>query len=102
LVLITCGDSSEARAIARRLVESRLAAGAQILPIESVYRWEGEVVEDQEWLLIVKTRTDRFDSITVVVDGMHTYQVPPVLMIVIDDASRPYLDWIDDNVTGTT
>jgi periplasmic divalent cation tolerance protein len=100
LVLITCGDPGEAREVGRRLVESRLAAGVQILPIESVYRWDGEVVEDQEWLLIVKTRTDRFDSIRVAVDGMHSYQVPPVLMIVIGDASRPYLDWIDENVTS--
>ena len=77
------------------MVESHLAAGVQIFPIESIYRWGGEVVEDQEWLLIAKTRAERFDSINDVVAEMHSYEVPPVLMIEMTQASRPYLDWID-------
>jgi periplasmic divalent cation tolerance protein len=77
------------------LVESHLAAGVQIMPIESIYRWDGEVVEDQEWLLIAKTRSERFDSINDVVSEMHSYDVPPVLMVEMAQASRPYLDWID-------
>jgi periplasmic divalent cation tolerance protein len=77
------------------LVESHLAAGVQILPIESIYRWGGEVVEDQEWLLIAKTRAERFDSINDVVTEMHSYEVPPVLMVEMAEASSPYRDWID-------
>ena len=65
------------------------------MPIESIYRWGGEVVEDQEWLLIAKTRSERFDSINNVVSEMHSYEVPPVLMVEMAMASRPYLDWID-------
>ena len=95
LILITCGEVGEARAIARRLVESQLAAGVQIAPIESIYRWGGEVVEDQEWLLIAKTRSERFHAIRDVVSEMHSYEVPPVLMVEMAEASRPYLDWID-------
>lgn len=98
LTLVTCGDREEGDAIARQLVEARLAAGVQIIPIESVYTWEGEVVEDQEWLLIAKTRRDRFDQIKAVVDELHSYEVPPVLLIDIDDAGRSYLDWIDASV----
>jgi periplasmic divalent cation tolerance protein len=56
------------------------------------------VVEDQEWLLIAKTRRDRFDQIKAVVEELHSYEVPPVLMIDIDAAGRPYLDWIDASV----
>jgi len=48
LVMITVGDREEARDIARRLVEAGLAAGAQILPIDSIYRWQGDLVEDGE------------------------------------------------------
>ena len=98
LTLVTCGDREEGHAIARHLVEARLAAGVQIIPIDSVYTWEGEVVEDQEWLLLAKTRRDRFDQIRAVVEEVHSYEVPPVLMIDIDAASRPYLDWIDASV----
>ena len=98
MILITCGESTEAKAIASRLVDERLAAGVQLVPIESIYRWGGDVVEDREWLLIVKTRQDRFEQLKVVVGEMHSYDVPPVLMLEIEAASRPYLDWIDQTV----
>ncbi|HWL50269.1 MAG TPA: divalent-cation tolerance protein CutA [Acidimicrobiia bacterium] len=98
LVLITCGDPAEARGIARHLVESGLAAGTQIVPIESIYRWQGAMVEDQEWLMLVKTRRDRFEAIESVVNEMHSYDVPPILMIEIDAAGHSYLAWIDENV----
>ena len=98
LVMITVGDREEARDIARRLVETGLAAGAQILPIDSIYRWQGDIVEDSEWLMLVKTRRDRFQAIESIVNEMHSYEVPPVLMIEMDDASHPYLAWIDGNV----
>jgi periplasmic divalent cation tolerance protein len=65
------------------------------MPIESIYRWGGEVVDDEEWLLIAKTRSERFDSINDVVSEMHSYEVPPVLMVEMAEANRPYLDWID-------
>lgn len=95
MVLVTCGEVGEARRIARRLVEAGLAAGVQILPIESIYIWQGDVVEDSELLLIVKTRADRFAAIETEVIGMHSYQVPPVVFIEMTGASRPYLEWID-------
>jgi periplasmic divalent cation tolerance protein len=99
LVMITVGDREEARDIARKLVEAELAAGAQILPIDSLYRWHGDIVEDSEWLMLVKTRRDRFRAIESVVNGMHSYDVPPVLMIEMDDASEAYLAWIDEVVS---
>ena len=98
LVLVTCGEVSEARQIGRRLVESHLAAGVQILPIESIYTWLDDVVEDSEWLLIVKTRADRVTAIEAAVTEMHSYEVPPVVMIEMSGASRAYLDWIDQVV----
>ena len=90
--------AEEAGAIARRLVEAGLAAGAQILPIDSIYRWQADIVEDSEWLMLVKTRQERFRAIESVVNEMHSYEVPPILMIEMDDASEPYLAWIDGNV----
>jgi periplasmic divalent cation tolerance protein len=98
LVLITCGSAEEARAIARRLVEERLAAGAQTFPIESIYRWQGEVVEDSEVVVLAKTRRDRFDEVAALVGEMHSYEVPPIVMLDIGAATQPYLAWIDENV----
>lgn len=98
LILITVGEKDEADSIARRLVGERLAAGVQIIPIESVYTWDGEVVEDHEVLLIVKTRKDRFSAVNAVVAEMHSYEVPPVVMLDIEQANRSYLTWIDQAV----
>ncbi|REK10978.1 MAG: divalent-cation tolerance protein CutA [Actinobacteria bacterium] len=96
LVLVTCGSHDEAGAIARRLVTDGLAAGVQRLPISSVYTWKGDTVEDDEVLLICKTRSDLFDEIESVVAEMHSYDVPPILEIAIDGASALYLNWIAD------
>jgi periplasmic divalent cation tolerance protein len=98
IVLITCGGVDEARAIATGLVESRLAAGAQLIPIDSVYRWRGEIVEDAEVLILVKTRRDRFDAVRALVQETHSYEVPPIVMLDMASAHQPYLDWIDENV----
>jgi periplasmic divalent cation tolerance protein len=98
LVLITCGDPGEARVVAHRLVQEHLAAGAQLIPIESIYRWEDEVVEDTEVLVIAKTRRDHFVEIEALVEEMHSYEVPPIVMLEMVAASAPYLAWIDDNV----
>lgn len=95
LVVITCGSEDEARFIARRLVEDRLAAGVQIIPIESVYTWEGEVVEDHEWLLICKSVRARYQQIEKAVTDLHSYEVAPIYMVPMDEGSQPYLDWID-------
>ncbi len=95
LVLITCGSEDESRRISRRLVEDRLAAGVQMTSIESIYTWQGEVVEDREVLLIAKTRSEHFELIESVVVEMHSYDVPPILILPIDRAHQPYLDWID-------
>lgn len=100
LVLVTCGSEDEARLIARTLVEDRLAAGVQILPIDSVYTWQDEVVADSEWLLIVKTRRHRYPGIERRVHDLHSYQVPPILMVDIAQADPTYLGWIDSLTQG--
>ncbi len=100
LVLITCGGDGEARSIARRLVEDRLAAGVQIIPIQSIYAWDDQIVEDDEVLLIAKTRADKFETIRDLVVELHSYEIPPVIRIDIGGAHLPYLEWIDQNVEG--
>lgn len=99
LVVITCGSVEEARSIARHLVDARLVAGVQIIPIESVYLWDGEVAEDDEWILICKTVGDRYTQIESAVRRLHSYEVAPIYMIEMSEGSRPYLDWIEE-VTG--
>lgn len=102
LALITVGESEEATSIARRLVEAKLAAGVQMIPIGSIYHWDEEIVEDNEVLLIAKTKADKFDSVRELVVELHSYEVPPILRIDIAEAHLPYLKWIDQTVGGST
>jgi periplasmic divalent cation tolerance protein len=97
-IQITCGSDDEASAIGHRLVEQRLAACVQSIPIGSVYEWDGAIHDDREVLLLVKTRTDRFDDVARVVDELHSYELPAVTMVPIT-GTRAYLEWIDRQVT---
>lgn len=91
---VTCGDVDEARTIADALVERRLAACVQQVPIRSTYRWAGAIERDDELLLLVKTTADRADAVTAAVVEMHSYDVPAVTVVDVVDGSADYLDWV--------
>lgn len=97
LILVSCGSQAEARSIAQGLVEERLAAGVQMLPISSVYTWKNEIVEDDEWLLVIKTRSDVYSDVEAFILSRHSYEVPQVIMVSVTEGHQPYLDWIDAN-----
>ena len=64
VVLVTCGSEDEAIKIANALVEEHLAACVNLVaPIRSIYRWEGKIWDEKEWLLIIKTQKDRFEEL---------------------------------------
>lgn len=98
VVLVAVGDRDEARSIASALLERRLAACVQLLPIESHYVWEGKVVDDEEILLLVKTRADAYDGIVEAVGSLHSYEVPEIVLLDIAAGHQPYLDWVDSLV----
>ncbi len=99
LVLAAVGNQSEARAIARQLVEQRLAACVGILTQQSLYRWEGKITEDSEYLLTVKTTHERYEAVRDAVLAMHSYDVPEIMSIDIVEGNAAYLDWISDSVS---
>jgi periplasmic divalent cation tolerance protein len=99
IVLSSAGSESEARKIARQLVERRLAACVNIVPrIESTYRWQGKVESNQEWLLLIKTSADRFDSVRDAIRELHSYELPECIAISVEDGSSEYLDWIEQSL----
>jgi len=99
LVLSTAGSEEEARKIAKHLVEQQLAACVNIIPqIESIYRWQGKVESSQEWLLLIKTTTERFPSVCGVIRELHSYELPECIAIAIDDGNTQYLQWIGQAV----
>ena len=95
VILVTAGSEAEAETIARALIEERLAACVNILnPIRSIYRWEGKVTEDREWLLVIKTQNERFAAVEKKIKALHSYQVPEVIALPILQGSTPYLHWL--------
>ena len=101
LVLITA-PADAAPVLARALVESRLAACVNLLPgLRSVYRWQGEVCEDGETLLIAKTAEGRFADLRAAVLRMHPYELPEIVAVKLDDTHPPYLQWLLSQVSDS-
>lgn len=101
LVLTTTASEEEAHKIARHLVERRLAACVNIVAqITSIYRWQDNVEEAREWLLIVKTTVAAFVQVRQVIAELHSYEVPECLCLNIEDGSPAYLEWIAESVSA--
>ena len=96
VVLITAPDDTVAQRIAASLVENRLAACVSLTgPVRSLYSWQGQIQEDEEVLLIVKTRAVLFeDQLVPMVKGLHPYQVPEIIALPIQLGSAEYMSWI--------
>jgi len=103
LVYMTAGDKAEARTIGRMLVESKLAACANILEnMTSLYCWDGNLQEDREVVLLAKTTEDRFAALKTKVTEIHSYDCPCILGFRVSDGFPPFLDWIREAVAPET
>ena len=99
-VFVTCGSEEEALKIARALVDEKLAACANLVsPIRSIYRWEGKVWDEKEWLLILKTQREKFQKLEERVKALHSYSVPEIIALPITEGSPSYLRWIEEMTT---
>jgi periplasmic divalent cation tolerance protein len=95
IVTTAAPDRAAAEALARSLVEDRLAACVQLRDVGSVYRWEGDVVEDDEVALDVTTPLG-FDAVADAIRARHPYDVPEILAVDADAVDADYADWADD------
>ncbi|HET6180975.1 MAG TPA: divalent-cation tolerance protein CutA [Candidatus Sulfotelmatobacter sp.] len=99
IVLTTAGSEEVARKIAQHLVETQLAACVNIVPhVESVYRWQGKVESNREWLLVIKTSAERFPAARAAIRTMHSYELPECVAVEIADGSPEYLQWLADSL----
>ncbi|MEY4668463.1 MAG: Divalent ion tolerance protein [Pseudomonadota bacterium] len=97
--LVACPSQEVASMLAKLLVDQHLAACAQILPpMQSVYRWKGEVCIDQEVLLIIKTTSDLKDEVHKAIEANHPYEVPECIAIEPTAVSEKYAAWLMQNV----
>jgi periplasmic divalent cation tolerance protein len=97
IIYITTSGVEEARKIAKTLLEDKIVACANIIPVmESIYWWEGNLEEDTESVLLVKTRSELVDKVIDRVKEIHTYQTPCALEIQIKKGSDDYLNWLEN------
>jgi periplasmic divalent cation tolerance protein len=100
IVLTTLPGDADAPRLARTLVEERLAACVNLLPLmESLFRWEGQVEQDSERQVIIKTSRDRVPALWERLRELHPYEVPEFLVLPVHDGSDAYLRWIAASVT---
>ncbi|MGB9591295.1 MAG: divalent-cation tolerance protein CutA [Candidatus Kryptoniota bacterium] len=104
VVLVTAPSLEVARQIAHILLEKRVIACANLIPaVQSLYRWEGQIQDDQEILMIMKSRQGLLHShIIPLVRQIHPYQLPEIISLPVTDGYAPYLEWIRDETEGNT
>ena len=91
-------DTAEnAKKLARELVERRLIACANIMPVESVYRWDGAVQEGSEFVLIAKTTEEAAERVRAAITELHPYDVPCILSFPAE-SNAPFAAWVNDEV----
>lgn len=99
VILVTAPSLRESKKIAKHLVEKQLAACVNVsAPIQSVYRWEGNLVDAKEFLLIIKSTRELFREVQAAVQKLHSYETPEIICLPIVDGSEDYLRWVSESL----
>jgi periplasmic divalent cation tolerance protein len=102
VVLTTLASADEAVNLIRALLERRLIACGNIVPgVRSIYRWEGKVADEQEVIVLMKTRAVRIDALEMAFGELHPYKMPELLALPVSAGLHKYLEWIDDETSLT-
>ncbi len=99
IVFCTVPDETVANNISKRLVRENVAACCNIIKnVRSIYSWEGEIQDDSELLLIIKTSIDVYDHMQQIIMEEHPYSIPEIIALPIERGSINYLKWVKENV----
>jgi periplasmic divalent cation tolerance protein len=99
LVITTVGDEEQAFSIARELVARRLAACVNVVSgMRSVYRWQGKICRDSEYLLVVKTLSSEYEAVAAAIRELHSYELPEILAFTASQGDERFLAWIRESV----
>jgi periplasmic divalent cation tolerance protein len=102
LVSTAAGDRESAIGLLRSAVQSRLAAGGQVIgPVATAFWHLGEFGESEEWQVLLKTTSDRYEDLEAHLIEVHPWQNPEVAAVRISEGSAPYLEWVSRATAGT-
>lgn len=100
ICFVTTSNLEQATDIARFLVQQHLAACVNLVdPIRSIYSWNNQIYDEKEILMIIKTRRALFEKLTTEIRKMHSYEVPEIILVPIENGLPEYLSWIDQNTS---
>ena len=100
LVLCSFSDISEAKSCAKELVKQNLAGCVNVInDVTSIYQWEGELKEDSECLLVIKTTHVNYENVESFLKAHHSYEIPEIIAVPITQGSEDYLNWLANNVS---
>lgn len=100
IVITTVANEDEGKALARKLVEEKLAACVQVLPqMTSIYRWKGKVEADKEFLLLIKTLPEQYDRLEAFISENHSYETPEIVAVEAARVSEAYGKWLSDSLS---
>jgi periplasmic divalent cation tolerance protein len=100
-VFTTTDTKENARQIAKKVVEKNLAACAQIIgPISSIFWWKNNINEEEEWLIIIKSKKNLYDDLEHAIMKVHKYEIPEILAVPVLAGAKSYLEWLDGEVAG--
>jgi periplasmic divalent cation tolerance protein len=103
ILVLVSSKPSDAQSLAKTLVEEKLAACVSICRgMNSIYRWEGEVCEATESLLLIKTDRRCYANLENRIQSLHNYEVPEIIALEIKVGFAPYLSWLDESVVEST
>jgi periplasmic divalent cation tolerance protein len=94
VVLTTTDSEQNAQAIVDVVLDRRLAACIQVVPMTSHYVWEGQITNAKELLLILKAKSSDYPELESAIRSAHHYEIPEIISFGIDGGYKPYLDWI--------
>lgn len=100
IIVVTSVSSEDvAISIAQELLENYHAACINIIPrVRSIYRWKGQITDDRESVLIIKSRQDHFTQVRATIEALSGYECPEVLSFIVDSGSAQFLEWVDLNL----
>ncbi|MDJ0593571.1 MAG: divalent-cation tolerance protein CutA [Pleurocapsa sp. MO_226.B13] len=98
VVLVTVASLQQGEAIARTLLDEKLAACINVFPVDSWYLWQGSISSEREYQLTIKTDINLFSQLADKIKTLHDYEVPEIIALPIVAGSKPYLNWLGDNL----
>ncbi|WP_420638887.1 divalent-cation tolerance protein CutA [Candidatus Poriferisocius sp.] len=99
-VTVTCATADEARTIMEAVVGRRLAACAQTWPIESCFRWDGDIDHDREHLVLMKTTDACFEAVCAAIAELHSYDLPAIAALPLSHCGPGYEEWLAESVAA--